>query len=73
MALGLLIGLAIGASSLVAAATGTEQFEMAIAHFVGVVLTSVTGFVLLSYVLDRCLREVAESETAADPNSTWTT
>ncbi len=62
--LGLVIGLVFGRNSLIAAATGTEQFEFAIAHFVGLVLASVGGMLLLGALYDRASRHAAKAETA---------
>lgn len=64
--LGLITGLFLGRNSLLGAATGTEQFEFAVAHFVGVVLASVAGVLLLGTIYDRTVRsaERAASEAA---------
>lgn len=62
--LGLLIGFVLGRQSLVGAATGTEQFEFAIAHFVGLVLASVAGVLLIGVLYDRNARIAAKTEAA---------
>lgn len=54
--LGLVIGLVVGRSSLIGAATGSERFEVAVAHFVGVVLASVAGVLLLGVIYDQATR-----------------
>ena len=62
--LGLMIGLYIGRHSLMGAATGSERFEVAVAHFVGVVLVSVAGVLTLGVLYDRAKRttEVVNQE-----------
>lgn len=65
--LGLLIGLFVGRSSLLGAATGSERFEVAIAHFVGVVLVSVAGVLLLGVLWDQARRSI-EAEHADEPS-----
>lgn len=66
--LGLIVGLVVGRSSLVGAATGAERFEMAIAHFVGVVLVSVAGVLLLGALYDGARRS-ADAAAAAQLSS----
>lgn len=60
--LGLLVGLFVGRSSLVGAATGSERFEVAIAHFVGVVLVSVAGVLLLGVLWDQAQRSIGSDQ-----------
>lgn len=68
--LGLLIGLFVGRSSLIGAATGSERFEVAVAHFVGVVLVSVAGVLLLGVLWDQARRSARPVEqTEADPSA----
>ncbi len=50
---GLLVGLVVGRSSLMGAATGSEQFEVAIGHFVGLVLICVAGALVIGGAYDR--------------------
>ncbi len=64
--LGLVIGLFVGRSSLIGAATGSEQFEIAIAHFVGVVLASVAGALLLGVLYDKASRSAASVQDEED-------
>ena len=68
--LGLVVGLLIGRSSLIGAATGTEQFEVAIAHF-GVVLASVAGILLLGVIYDQTTRKAptVEEPTPGSPDA----
>jgi hypothetical protein len=72
--LGLIVGLVVGRSSLLGAATGTEQFEVAIAHFVGVVLASVAGVLLLGVLYDQATRSTPDVDdreaTPADDDTT---
>ena len=63
--LGLVVGLFLGRNSLLAAATGAEQFEVAVAHFVGLVLVSVAGALLLGTMYDRASRSAERSAAAA--------
>lgn len=66
--LGLMIGLFLGRNSLLGAASGAEQFEFAVAHFVGVVLASVAGVLLLGAMYDRTVRSAERSAKAtAEP------
>ncbi len=66
--LGLIIGLILGRSSLIGAATGSERFEFAIAHFVGVVLACVGGVLLVGVMYDRATRRTPlEGSTEGDP------
>lgn len=67
--IGLMVGLFLGRNSLIAAATGTEQFEFAIAHFVGLVLVSVGGSLLLGSLYDRA-KTTAEKAEADDAEAT---
>lgn len=66
--LGLMIGLFLGRNSLIGAATGSEQFEFAIAHFVGVVLAAVAGCLLLGGLYDRSVNDAttADEDEAAE-------
>lgn len=64
--LGLLIGLFIGRNSLLGAATGSERFEVAIAHFVGVVLVSVAGVLLLGVLWDQARRSSDDDEPPSE-------
>lgn len=64
--LGLLIGFFLGRNSLIAAATGSEQFEFAVAHFVGLVLASVAGALLLGAIYDRASRAATQAEAPVD-------
>lgn len=64
--LGLIVGLFLGRNSLLGAATGSEQFEFAVAHFVGVVLASVAGALLLGAIYDRSLRNTERKTDEAD-------
>ena len=73
--LGLIIGLVVGRSSLLGAATGSEQFDVAIAHFVGVVLASVAGVLLLGVLYDQARRSTTtedHDETTPTDDSTST-
>jgi len=63
-----MLGLFLGRNSLIAAATGAEQFEFAVAHFVGLVLASVAGALLLGAIYDRASRSAAKA--AADAAAT---
>ena len=63
--IGLMVGLYVGRSSLLGAATGSERFEVAVAHFVAVVLVSVAGALLLGALWDRA-RRAAERAAAAE-------
>ncbi len=69
--LGLVVGLVVGRSSLIGAATGTERFEVAIAHFVGVVLASVAGILLLGVIYDQVTRStpMIEETTPGSPDT----
>ncbi len=58
---GLLVGLVVARGSLIGAAFGTEQFEVAIAHFVFVVLVCVAGALLLGRLFDTFVRLSAPS------------
>lgn len=58
---GLILGFVLGRNSLIGAATGSEQFELAIAHFVGVVLASVAGALFVGAMYDRMNRAAARS------------
>lgn len=62
--LGLMVGLFLGRNSLMAAASGSEQFEFAIAHFVGLVLASVAGALILGTLYDRASRSAAKEAEA---------
>ncbi len=62
---GLMVGLFLGRNSLLAAATGAEQFEVAVAHFVGLVLVSVAGALLLGTMYDRASRSAERSAAEA--------
>ena len=62
---GLMVGLFLGRNSLVNAATGAEQFEFAVAHFVGLVLVSVAGALLLGSIYDRASRSAAKATADA--------
>ncbi len=53
---GLLVGLVVARGSLLGAAFGTEQFEVAIGHFVVVVLVCVAGALLIGRLYDRFIR-----------------
>lgn len=66
--LGLLIGLFVGRSSLMGAATGTERFEVAIAHFVGVVLVAVAGVLLLGVLWDQARRSTPSEHEVETPH-----
>lgn len=71
--IGLMVGLFLGRNSLMAAATGSEQFEFAIAHFVGLVLASVAGSLLLGTLYERASRaaeKAAEAELADEEEIT---
>lgn len=61
---GLLLGLLLGHRSLMAAALGTEQFELAIAHFVLVVLASLVGLVAVASTFER----LVTTEHEGDPD-----
>lgn len=63
--LGLFVGLFLGRNSLLAAANGGEQFEVAIAHFVGLVLVSVAGALFLGAMYDRAAHTAEAAERAA--------
>lgn len=66
---GLLAGLFLGRSSLMGAATGQQGFEVALAHFVLVVLVCVSGILFLGYLFDRYLSQSAargDAEVASD-------
>lgn len=69
---GLMLGLFLGRNSLMAAASGSEQFEFAIAHFVGLVLASVAGALLLGTVYDRMSREAARTDREPEADDTST-
>lgn len=60
-----MVGLFLGRNSLMAAASGAEQFEFAIAHFVGLVLASVGGSLLLGTLYDRASRSAAKAAEQA--------
>lgn len=64
--LGLIIGLFVGRSSLIGAANGSEQFEVAIAHFVGVVLVSVAGVLVLGMLYDQAKRSATIDQDDED-------
>jgi len=66
--LGLVVGLVVARKSLLAAGSGQEQFEWAIAHFVGVVLTCVAGALLLGYLYDRSIRQTTRDRAESVPN-----
>lgn len=63
--IGLMVGLFLGRNSLIGAATGAEQFEFAVAHFVGLVLVSVAGALLLGAIYDRASRSAARAAAEA--------
>ncbi len=69
--LGLVVGLVVGRSSLIGAAMGTERFEVAIAHFVGVVLASVAGVLLVGVIYDQAKRStrMVEETTPGSPDA----
>jgi hypothetical protein len=62
---GLMVGLFLGRNSLMAAATGAEQFEIAVAHFVGLVLASVAGALLIGAIYDRAIRSAERAANEA--------
>lgn len=68
--IGLILGFVLGRNSLIAAATGAEQFEFAIAHFVGVVLACVAGALFVGNMYDRMCRAAAGAEDNAPADET---
>ncbi|MFT7597578.1 MAG: hypothetical protein ACI8TP_000498 [Acidimicrobiales bacterium] len=69
LGLALLLGLFLGRNSLLAAATGREQYELAIAHFVIVVLACVVGASVLTRVV-RSLMPSAKPQPADEVSPT---
>lgn len=63
---GLMTGLVLGRNSLFAAASGSEQFEFAIAHFVGLVLACVAGSLFIGALYDRYRKALEEEDAAAE-------
>jgi len=68
--LGLMVGLFVGRHSLMGAATGSERFEVAIAHFVGLVLVSVAGALILGVLYDQAKRTAERADQAANESAT---
>ena len=63
---GLLAGLALGHRSLIGAATGSEQFELAIAHFVLDVLACLVGIVTVASTYERLTQATDEADMQVD-------
>lgn len=66
---GLLAGLFLGRGSLIAAATGQEQFELAIGHFVLVVLVCLLGIALIGVAYERLMDAQQEDEIEDDADT----
>lgn len=70
--IGLLVGLFVGRNSLIAAATGSEQIEFAIGHFVLVVLVCVGGLLFVGNLHDRFIQRAVLADVIRQANERQT-